>query len=99
MSNEVDSTEALAAHPTKGSFDLTRVEWRAAEVGGDIEVGFVDDLIGLRNAKDPDSPVLIFTPSEWEAFLAGAKDGEFDPEELVLVAQESADGSPTPPTS
>jgi Domain of unknown function (DUF397) len=95
MSNEVDNPDTVAAHPTKGSFDLTRVEWRTAEVGGDIEVGFVDDLIGMRNAKEPDSPVLIFTPSEWEAFLAGAKDGEFDPEELALVAQESADGLPS----
>ncbi len=91
MSEEVDSPDKVAAHPTKGSFDLARVEWRSAELGADIEVGFVDDLIGMRNAKDPDSPVLIFTPSEWEAFLAGAKDGEFDPEELELVAQESAD--------
>jgi Domain of unknown function (DUF397) len=92
MSNEVDSADSVAAHPTKGSFDLTRVEWRSAEVGGDIEVGFVDDLIGMRNAKDPDSAVLIFTPGEWEAFLAGAKDGEFDPQQLELVAQEAAEG-------
>jgi hypothetical protein len=83
-----EETSAVTSHPTKGAFDLTRVEWRTAVPGGDIEVGFVDDLIGMRNAQDPDGPVLVFTPGEWEAFLAGAKDGEFDPETLDLEATE-----------
>ncbi len=34
--------------------------------------------VALRDSKDPTGPVLIFTPGEWAAFLAGAKDGEFD---------------------
>lgn len=34
--------------------------------------------VTMRYACDPDGTVLIFTPNEWEAFLAGAKDGEFD---------------------
>jgi hypothetical protein len=89
MSKEVNSV----AHPLKGTFDLARVEWRTAAEGGDIEVGFVDDLIGMRSAREPDGPVLVFTPGEWEAFLAGAKDGEFDPDELELAAQDgSSDG-------
>ena len=50
---------------------------------GRIQVAFVDDLIGMRDGHDPDSPVLIFTEAEWDAFVAGAKDGEFDlPDEL-----------------
>ena len=32
----------------------------------------------VRDSKNPDGPVLEFTPVEWEAFLAGARDGEFD---------------------
>ncbi len=86
-----EDSRALAEHPVKGTFDLARVEWRAAAGGGDIEVGFVDDLIGMRSAQDPDGPVLVFTPAEWEAFLSGAKDGEFDPAELELA--QAADGS------
>ncbi|MGH3489380.1 MAG: DUF397 domain-containing protein, partial [Actinopolymorphaceae bacterium] len=38
----------------------------------------------------PDGPILVFTPGEWEAFLAGAKDGEFDPETLDLDAEDGA---------
>lgn len=32
----------------------------------------------VRDSKDQDGPMLVFTPSEWKAFLAGAKKGEFD---------------------
>lgn len=38
----------------------------------------VDRLFLVRDSKDPDGPVLAFTPSEWRAFVGGAKDGEFD---------------------
>jgi hypothetical protein len=34
--------------------------------------------IGLRDSKDPHGPVLRFTPDEWQAFLGGARLGEFD---------------------
>jgi hypothetical protein len=32
----------------------------------------------VRDSKDPDGPVLIFTASEWAAFVAGVKAGEFE---------------------
>lgn len=63
-------------HP-KGAFDSMGADWRRAE-GSTVEVAFVDDLIGLRDAKDPQGPVLVFTQGEWEAFVGGAQDGEFD---------------------
>jgi Domain of unknown function (DUF397) len=34
--------------------------------------------IAMRNSRFPAGPVLIYTPGEIKAFLAGAKDGEFD---------------------
>jgi hypothetical protein len=69
-------------HP-KGDFDLSRAVWQSAGPGegGDgssVEVAFVDDLIGMRNGAEPDGPVLVFTQAEWDAFVEGAKDGEFD---------------------
>lgn len=46
---------------------------------GGVEVAFLaSGNIGLRDAKNPDGPALIFTPGEWRAFVAGAKDGEFN---------------------
>jgi len=32
----------------------------------------------MRNSRFPDGPVLVYTRAEINAFLAGAKDGEFD---------------------
>jgi hypothetical protein len=37
-----------------------------------------DVLYLMRDSDDPDGPVLAFTAAEWEAFVAGVKDGEFD---------------------
>ncbi len=34
--------------------------------------------IAVRDSKDPEGPVLEFTPAEWRAFLAGVRDGQFD---------------------
>jgi hypothetical protein len=35
-------------------------------------------LVAVRNSRDPDGPVLQFTPDEWRAFIGGAVNGEFD---------------------
>ena len=34
--------------------------------------------IAMRNSRFPAGPVLLYTQAEITAFLAGAKDGEFD---------------------
>ena len=34
--------------------------------------------IGVRNSRDSKGAVLRFTPDEWQAFLGGVRNGEFD---------------------
>ena len=34
--------------------------------------------IAMRNSRHPGGPALIYTYAEIEAFIAGAKDGDFD---------------------
>ncbi|MBT8227612.1 MAG: DUF397 domain-containing protein [Dactylosporangium sp.] len=70
-------------HP-KGNFDLSRAVWQGAPDDGrdGVQIAFVDDLIGVRNAAEPDGSVLVFTQAEWDAFVLGAKDGEFDLDQL-----------------
>jgi hypothetical protein len=34
--------------------------------------------IGVRDSKDSEGPVLRFTSGEWDAFLGGVLNGEFD---------------------
>jgi hypothetical protein len=41
-------------------------------------VSLPDGGIGVRDSKDPDGPVLRFTSGEWDAFLGGVRNGEFD---------------------
>lgn len=38
----------------------------------------IPDKVFVRNSKDRTGAVIAFTNDEWSAFLAGAKDGEFD---------------------
>ena len=33
--------------------------------------------IGVRDSRDPEGPVLRFTPGEWDAFVGRARLGEF----------------------
>ncbi|MFC9325521.1 DUF397 domain-containing protein [Kitasatospora sp. NPDC057015] len=69
-------TDAPSPKPT---LDLTDAVWLAAPGQSDgPQIAFVDDHIAMRNGADPDGPVLVFTPGEWEAFRLGAVDGEFD---------------------
>jgi hypothetical protein len=37
-----------------------------------------DGHVGVRHSRHPQGPVLRFAPGEWEAFLAAARNGEFD---------------------
>ncbi|NUP24999.1 MAG: DUF397 domain-containing protein [Streptomyces sp.] len=44
-----------------------------------VEVApLADGKVALRDSKEQDGPVLVFTPEEWQAFTAGVRDGEFD---------------------
>ncbi|WP_261561988.1 DUF397 domain-containing protein [Frankia tisae] len=62
--------------------NLSGAEWRksshSATQTNCVEIARVGDVVAVRDSKDPDGPVLVFTPSEWAAFLAGARDGEFN---------------------
>jgi hypothetical protein len=47
--------------------------------GSCVEVaGLSGELINVRHSKDVKGPVLRFTPAEWDAFLGGVRNGEFD---------------------
>jgi hypothetical protein len=43
-----------------------------------VEVAFLDDATLVRDSKDRDGPVLTFTRDEFDAWVDGAKKGEFD---------------------
>lgn len=63
--------------------DLSRAQWFKSTRSGPnsdncVEVAFIDQAIAVRDSKNPQGAALVFTPAEWDAFVGGAKDGEFD---------------------
>ncbi len=69
----------------RGTLDLSNAVWQRAAgseelEGPHLEIAFVQDgYVAMRSSEHPvDDQTLLFTPSEWEAFVLGAKDGEFD---------------------
>jgi hypothetical protein len=56
-----------------------RVSSWCAGNGDCVAVGLLPTgQVLVRDTKDPDGPQLRFNAGEWQAFLAGARAGEFD---------------------
>lgn len=81
MSWHDSSRKALRMSPTEPNF--TGAAWFASSYSDDnggtcVEVAFLPGWVGVRDSKQHGAgPTLAFTPAEWDAFLAGAQDGEF----------------------
>lgn len=65
--------------------DPDRMRWRKSSRSGNgsadcVEVAEVDGGYAVRDSKQRGrGAILTFTRSEWAAFVAGVKLGEFDP--------------------
>jgi len=71
------------SHQTPEPADLEQAVWRKSRRsnGGNncVEVAFLGaGRVAVRDSKNPTGAKLVFTPGEWDAFIGGAKDGEFD---------------------
>lgn len=52
---------------------------RSSGGGGNcVEVGRAPGLVGVRDTKNRDGGTLAVPATQWSAFLAGIKAGEFD---------------------
>jgi hypothetical protein len=69
---------------THGNPNLTGAQWRKSSHsngnGGDcVEVADLDGgARAVRDSKEPTGAALTFSTSEWAAFTAGVRSGEFD---------------------
>jgi hypothetical protein len=51
----------------------------ASQPDGDcLEVAIGVDAVRIRHSKDRSGAILSFTYAEWQAFLEGARNGEFN---------------------
>jgi Domain of unknown function (DUF397) len=60
---------------------LLDIPFRTATKSGGtncVQVARRDGMIVLAQSKDPGGPTLSYTLQEWDAFIDGAKKGEFD---------------------
>jgi Domain of unknown function (DUF397) len=57
--------------------DLTRARWRKSSHssgnGQCVEVAPLDQVVAIRDSKDPDGAKLIFAPTQWQHFLRTLK--------------------------
>ncbi|MER8084376.1 DUF397 domain-containing protein [Streptomyces sp. NPDC056178] len=65
------------------SAGFIETEWvkskKSSANGQCVELGALSGgRVAMRNSTDPNGPALIFSAPEMDAFLDGAKKGEFD---------------------
>ncbi len=73
----------LVVHDSANDRRLDGVTWRKSRhsnpSGNCVEVaGLPDGAVAIRNSRYPTGPALVCQLAEFSAFLAGARDGEFD---------------------
>jgi hypothetical protein len=51
---------------------------RSISNGACVEVAPANDMIAVRDSKNPNGAILFYTMDEWSAFVDGVKKGEFD---------------------
>lgn len=61
--------------------DLSEARWLRSTYCANsscVEVALLGGQVAVRDSKEREGPVLVFTEAEWRAFVSGARDGEFD---------------------
>jgi len=73
-------TEAYNGIPAGELGDVRWIKTRYSNANGEcVELAtLTSGEIAMRNSRFPEGPALVYTSAEIAAFLAGAKDGEFD---------------------
>lgn len=81
------------------SVDPSELDWeRSGDGAGSIEIAFPGgpgarcargDWVLMRVAGDPAGRVLVFDRNEWECFIDGARNGEFDDAATAQAKQSS----------
>jgi hypothetical protein len=71
--------------------DFSDAVWHKSTRSGNsgcVEVTILERVVGVRDSKDRRGPHLVFRFDEWNAFLAGVRNAEFDLPERLSWDQE-----------
>lgn len=66
---------------TLSRFDSDELVWQKSSFSNNscVEAAALGDgQVAVRDSKNPAQAVLLYNASEWRAFLAGVRNGEFD---------------------
>lgn len=85
--------------------DVSAQRWQRSGAGDDaIEVAIITgagplagDWVLMRVAGDPAGRVLVYDRHEWECFLDGVRNGEFDDGVAADAVELGRQGAPRPP--
>ena len=62
--------------------ELDKLNWktssRSGSAGNCVEVAVTDTAVYVRDTKDRSKAPHVYTHAEWDAFIGGVRDGEFD---------------------
>jgi Domain of unknown function (DUF397) len=64
-----------------GTRDHKSLTWRTAlncDGGACVQVAADQHSILIGSTRQPDGPVLVYSPDEWREFVAAIKKGDFD---------------------
>jgi hypothetical protein len=78
--------DAIKPTPTELGIDPALLAWqRSGDGDGSIEIAFPlsprwtrGDWVLMRVVGDGDGRILVFDRNEWDCFIDGARNGEFD---------------------
>lgn len=60
---------------------MDQLDWKKSSLsasGNCVEVARTSEGFAMRNSREPGGPVLNFTVDEWDAFIGGVHNGEFN---------------------
>jgi uncharacterized protein DUF397 len=60
--------------------DLSAAVWLKSAYcsgGNCIEMAVLDNQVAMRDSRNTDGPVLLFSVAEWHAFADGVRHGQF----------------------
>jgi hypothetical protein len=68
------------------ALDTSNAQWRKSTKSGangncvEVATNLLDtqNVVLLRDSKNPDAGVFAFNRGEWEAFIGGVREGEFN---------------------
>jgi hypothetical protein len=76
VSTAKDSKKTLTESEWAG---LSWIKAQASTYNGAcVEIASAAGKVAMRDSKDPDGAILVYTNAEFGAFLDGARNGEFD---------------------